>query len=89
MAAEKQEKRSKHIERAWLEFERKVVPGNAGATQRIEMRRAFYAGASAFFHITLANVSDEPGFTAHDEALMEGLSAELEAFSVDVMAGRA
>jgi hypothetical protein len=35
------------LSQAWLSYELQVLPANAPKTQRVETRRAFYAGAQA------------------------------------------
>lgn len=37
----------------WKSYERDIVPSTAGAVQREECRRAFYAGAAAAYYLTL------------------------------------
>ena len=78
------------IEEEWLEFSLMVMPPNAPAVQRIEMRRAFYAGAHALLCLMQQKVSagtDDP--TEADLDMMQGLSDELAAFNAEVAAGRA
>jgi hypothetical protein len=73
----------------WNEFARLVLPGDVSAVQRREMRRAFYAGGQAIiFRIVTALAPDaEP--TEADLQLMDDLHQELNAFTRDVIAGRA
>jgi hypothetical protein len=77
------------IEEAWKDYEAKVIPPGAPQVQRIESRRAFYAGAKGFLDGLLAGlgVGDEP--TAPDMAIMDACVAELQAFWVAVREGRA
>lgn len=65
----------------WKDYEAKVVPKDAGPTQREECRRAFYAGAAAASEIqmSVAHLSDDAGV-----AVLEGLRQELLAFPATV-----
>lgn len=75
----------------WGEHVERVVPASAGATQRQETRRAFYAGAQAALAALIHNVGDDPGepMTDDEEALLEGLIGECQKFMADVKAGLA
>lgn len=78
------------IEQAWWAYERRrLAPVGAGAVQRQECRRAFYAGAIAVFHGLVTGVSSETGETPEDMALMDGVKAELDQYAADLGAGRA
>jgi hypothetical protein len=46
------------IRDAWLDFESKVIPADASPLQRIEMRRAFYAGATTVVMINTGPIAD-------------------------------
>lgn len=62
----------------YREFEKKCLPADAGANQRIETRRAFYAGCATMFGLVTSMCStdsDDDG-----EALLSRLSSELEAY---------
>jgi hypothetical protein len=75
---------------AWREYRTKVMPLDAPAIQALECRRAFYAGAQAFFTVMLAAASAsglEP--TEGDLRLVDDLAAELKAFAASVKEGRA
>lgn len=64
----------------WASFEREIIPREAGAVQREEMRRAFYAGAQACYTGILRML--EPGTepTENDLLKMAALHAELQQF---------
>lgn len=68
------------IQQAWETFERDVVPKDAGRVQRTEMKRAFYAGATAALSVTSAigehGISEDAGV-----AILEGLHQEVIRFS--------
>lgn len=72
----------------WASFEGKVIPWDAGSTQRQEMRRAFYAGAQAMLGIVHEIGSDDVSEDA-GIAVLKGLADEGELFVQDVLAGRA
>ncbi|HMS55121.1 MAG TPA: hypothetical protein PKA27_06935 [Fimbriimonadaceae bacterium] len=61
------------IERGWLSLEEAVIPEDAPALQRSEMRKAFFAGALHLFCCLLAkepSVNDLEGLArVHDELL--------------------
>jgi len=73
----------------WATYRERVVPPTAGQLQVQESRRAFYAGAEAFFRVCMRGL--EPGTepTEEDFGLMEALDAELREFARDVAEGRA
>jgi hypothetical protein len=66
------------------------MPLDAPAIQALECRRAFYAGARAFFASMLAAASDA-GLEATEGDLrrVDELAAELKAFAASVKEGRA
>lgn len=73
----------------WREFDTRIMPGNAGREQRIEMRRAYYAGASSMFHLMTGGLDADSEPTDLDVAFVESLSQELAAFARDLGEGRA
>lgn len=81
----------KHLEHAWLMYERAVlIPAGAGAIQTQETRRAFYAGAQALFTTLLGQVSGghPDTVTPGDLELMDAIRAELLEHSLLVRAGK-
>jgi hypothetical protein len=68
------------VQEHWESFEKLVINKNAGATQRKEMRNAFYAGAQStllgIMEVGASNVSEEAG--AH---IIEGYNQELSEFA--------
>lgn len=72
----------------WESYEREVVPKTAGAEQRIESRRAFFAGAQALLNLVSGVGSDDVSEN-QGVAMLDGLSAELQVFSEAVLAGLA
>ena len=76
------------IQQHWESYAAEVIPADAGATQRTECRRAFYAGAHAmlgtFWGLGSMDVSEDAGV-----AVIEGLYQEAQAFAGDVLQGRA
>ncbi len=74
----------RRLEEAWKQFEARVVPDRAGLAQRAMMRGAFYGGAMMVLDLIGTEVSDGVDVTASDEALMQGLVAEIDAFLDEV-----
>lgn len=74
------------LDAEWRSFESGCIPKEAPEIQRIEMRRAFYAGIESFLVLqcNAANHSD-----AACVALMEGWHSELKDFVLQVKAGLA
>lgn len=72
----------------WAAFETKCVPSDAGMLQRIETRRAFYAGALSYAYVVKLigadSISEDAGV-----AMLEGLTDELKRFRAELQAGRA
>ena len=77
------------IDAAWRSLAEMAIPPDAPDRQRIEMRRAFYAGAAALFSALLDDMDPGAEPTAADEKRMEAIDAELRAFGEDLLAGRA
>lgn len=71
---------------AWSSFSAKVIPAEASELQRREMRRAFYAGASAALG---AMVNIGVGSPLNRQERIEGVLAELAEFGRQVQAGTA
>jgi hypothetical protein len=69
----------KRIASEWNSFEKAVMPQNASAIQRKEMRRAFYAGGWAMLQIAKElgdeNISEEQGVV-----VLESIEAEYQDF---------
>lgn len=73
----------------WSDFDRLILrPTGAGNVQRVETKRAFYAGAQAVLNVMLeiacVDTSDEGG-----AAMLEGLHDECRRFGAEIAAGRA
>lgn len=73
----------KLIEAAWLSYEKSVIPPDAPEVQRVESRRAFYAGAMHLQAIMFRELGDDPMPTPADEAFMRAIVAELQAYARD------
>lgn len=73
----------------WDQFARAVLPPNTPAVQRLEMRRAFYAGAQAILFRVIAAFAPETEPTEADLAVMSDLEQELKDFAKSVAEGRA
>lgn len=82
---------SNHIDAAWRSYSEIVIHPLASDAQRMETRRAFYAGATALWGLFMGDLfepgSEEP--TAADEAAAAGIDAELKAFAEAVARGKA
>lgn len=68
----------------WRDFESRIVPADAPDVQRREMRRAFYAGASAALG---AMVNIGVGSPLNRQERIENVLAELDDFGRQVRAG--
>jgi hypothetical protein len=81
------------IAEGWREFERRILdPVGTGRVLRLELRRAFYAGAlSLFGALTEGGAGISPGDepTEADMELMDAIKAEFDAFGRALKAGRA
>lgn len=73
----------------WDSFARAVLPKDAPAVQRQEMRRAFYAGAQGILFGVIAILAPEAEPTDEDIRHMENLHQELQDFANLVEQGRA
>ena len=76
------------IGREWASFNRELLTG-APADQVREMRRAFYGGARCCLTAFLRALSPGEDVTAADEAILQGISDELDVFMEDVCADKA
>ena len=74
---------AKPIDAVWRSFAERVIPAEIGTIQRMECRRAFYAGAAATFAVTLARL--EGCLTDDDLTLIEIVKAELDSFAGDLL----
>lgn len=67
---------------AWKGYEQRVIPPDAGPTQREECRRAFYAGAAACFSL-MVDIPD-----GESDEVTEGrfiaLAAEIQSITSDL-----
>ena len=79
----------KLIETEWLKYRDAVIPKAAGATQLLETRRAFYAGAWAFYSLLMNSLEPGTDETPKDLELMAKLDAEMREFRRAVETGRA
>lgn len=70
------------LQAMWQSYADQVLPRDAPTIQRVECRRAFYAGAQAFLGLMtgpVADASEDAGV-----AMIEGYRQELAVFVVDV-----
>jgi hypothetical protein len=75
----------KTLRSAWDSYRERVVPAVATTVQVLECKRAFYAGAVAFYDVA----SEIPDGDEAEAAGTAALGAELVAFLDDVKDGRA
>lgn len=74
---------------AWQSYAQDVMSPKAGNAQRIETRRAFYAGAAAFYDGLLAALTPGPEATDGDVRVLSAVREELNQFAAEVKEGRA
>ena len=77
------------IEAIWREFAMQTLPAEASETQRIETRRAFYAGAKTLLAVLRQSLSEEDDPTAQDMHIMHDIVEDLERFTRDLARGLA
>jgi hypothetical protein len=73
----------------WQSYADRVLPPHVSEVQRTETRRAFYAGALALLSATANNLSEGSEVSEADDAVMDDLYEELQAFNRDVVADKA
>lgn len=73
----------------WDQFARNILPPNASEVQRVETRRAFYAGAATMFGLMTGGLDADHEPTDLDVAYVESLNQEIAAFSRDLAEGNA
>jgi hypothetical protein len=79
----------KRVADLWQAYADRVLPKYAGAVQRQETRRAFYAGAGALFGAVVNGMTPGPEPQDDDIQALDSIEEEFEAFARDVAAGRA
>lgn len=65
----------------WQEFQRAILPLECSLTQRVETKRAFYAGARVFMRLTMGNLDADHEPTELDVQYMDALNNELLQFA--------
>lgn len=73
-------RKARSIDLAWAVYEKHIVPVNAGSAQRLETKRAFYAGIDWYFKRMLDAVDDE----ADAMHLISSIGAELDAYAKNI-----
>lgn len=79
----------KLIDAEWRSYAEVVLPADAPEIQRVETRRAFYAGASTLLGAILKTLDPCLEPTAEDMRRMDAIHQELEDFARHVRQGRA
>ena len=80
----------KLLETEWITYRNAVIPKDAGTTQLMESRRAFYGGAWAFYSLLMNSLDPStPDDTPKDLELMEKLDREMREFKERVEKGYA
>lgn len=70
----------------WESYRRDVMPKDAGHSQKLETRRAFYAGAAAFYKLVYG-IGDRKVTEDQGVAVLESLADELQRFGDGVKSG--
>lgn len=73
----------------WELFKRAVMPADAPAVQVSEMRKAFYAGATALVGVLMRSLKSGVEPTDADLVMMDEIADELNQFQRRVAAGAA
>jgi len=73
----------------WSDYENSILSAHAGQTQRIETRRAFYAGAHSILMGLLDAASESGNSDDIGATMLENLHRECRIFVLDVAEGRA
>jgi hypothetical protein len=76
------------LDEEWRDFDRQCIPPTAPELQRVEMKRAWYAGAATFFSLA-GDLDSEPDATELDLAYVTSLENEIKAFAIALSEGRA
>lgn len=79
----------KRLEKEWNIYRLAVYPHGAGEGQLIECRRAFYAGATAFYGLMMRGMSPGPDETPEDIDYLKQLAQEMFDFNQRVVRGDA
>lgn len=68
----------------WRDFERQIMPKDAPRVQRVEMKRAWYAGAVTLFALVSGGFDADSEPTELDVAYLESISNEIEAYGLTI-----
>jgi hypothetical protein len=74
------------IRDAWQSYDRDVVPREAGESQRLETRRAFYAGAMTVLLIT-TKLGEDAVSEADGVKTLDAIHREMEQFRAGIGRG--
>lgn len=73
----------------WDDYAREILPQGAGVAQKVETRRAFYAGAAAMFSLLSNGFDADSEPTDLDLDYVTALSREIAQFGEDIARGKA
>lgn len=73
----------------WASYESEVLPARAHDVERMETKRAFYAGAQGLLSAILKGLTPGTEPEEADLRMMDEIEAEIRAFGEDVGEGRA
>jgi hypothetical protein len=78
----------KVIATAWAAYEQQVIPPHAPDIQKVESRRAFYAGAASLFGAIMNLLEPGQEATEADLQRMDAIAAEIKEHVVIEIAAR-
>ena len=81
---EETRKISRPIEEAWVSYRLMVVPRDAGETQIVETRQAFFAGAAVLFTKLVSQLSEEKEESEDDLDFMSDVHREVTEFGQEI-----
>jgi hypothetical protein len=78
-----------YVNEQWNDFSKKVLSPECSDVQRIEMRRAFFAGAVALWSIFFKGLSEGEDVQPEDLKKMSDLQAEFDHYAEQLRKGAA
>lgn len=74
------------VKEIWDQYEKEVLPSGAGNVQRLETKRAFYAGAASMFNL-LCKIDEYSDCTMNSMQGIRAVLTEIEDFVKSVKGG--